>query len=182
LKKIIIILLIFIGNFYYNVNAQINSFGVGLSSGAGSLSGNFPSQTTFTTKFFVETTLSLLPGLSFRSGFLYNQKIEVLFPEDKANRYYPFIKGYELSVLLKQNLTKLIYLEESAGISYINNRTFFDRNDWSPGVIFSIASGLDLSEQKKGLKIGIGFEYGTTFDDESINYTSIHLHIKYNIF
>jgi hypothetical protein len=73
-------------------------------------------------------------------------------------------------------------MEEGAGIIYLNDRTFSDTNVWEPGVTFSVLGGIDFTDGfTKGIKIGLGLDYGITFTKTNASFSIINLQMQYRL-
>ncbi len=160
--------------------AQINSFNVGGSVHTGNIAGNSPSVTSLGGTVFLDFYPWFEQDVSFRFGYSYSQKIERFIPENRTGRYYPFIKVLSLKGFIRQNLSFPIYLEEGAGIIYLNDRTFSDVNNWQVGTSFSASVGYDFREiDEKGFCINLGLDYGVTFTQTTANYFLVFLQGQY---
>ena len=95
-------------------------------------------------------------------------------------RYNPFIKGFSLKGIASQSLSGNLYVEESLGPLVLNDRTYENVNEWDFGAAFSLVGGLDFrSQNDKGIKIGLGADYGLTFTNTDVRYISLHLQVDY---
>lgn len=169
--------------FCYDSNAQINSISAGANIGLGEIKGNSPSVTSLGTSLYLDLVPWFSNNLTFRTGFLYSQKLEHFLPESRKMRYYPFVKSFFLKSVLRADLNQLLYLEQGAGIIYLNDRTFGDINEWEPGASFNILWGIDFSEfDRDGILLGIGLDYGITFIKTSASYYLIYLQIQKKLF
>ncbi|MFC2134977.1 hypothetical protein ACFLTH_10190, partial [Bacteroidota bacterium] len=98
------------------------------------------------------------------------------------NKYYPFMKGMALKIYTEQKIKGIIFAEEGIGPLILNDRTFSDINVWNYGLTFSALIGLNFrGENLKGFTLGIGVDYGTTFNNTAANYYSTNLQVKYSL-
>lgn len=159
--------------------AQINSVSIGAGLGLGEIKGNSPSVTSLGTSVYLDFVPWFSNDITFRTGFQYAQKLEHFLPESRKLRYYPFVKSYFLKGILRVDLNKLFYLEQGAGLIYLNDRTFGDINEWEPGASFNVLCGIDLSEaNRNGIHIGLGLDYGITFTKTSASYYLLYLQVQ----
>lgn len=169
--------------FTVNSNAQFSSVSIGGYAGLGSIKGNTSSQTSFAGNVFIDVSPSLFSTLTFRLNYLYARKIEYFLPEDRTNRYYPFIKAVSLKGLIKQYLSDNLYIEEGFGFLYLNDRTISDVNDWNFGIVFNLLGGINFREHSStGFALGAGTEYGLTFTNSTASYLQAHLQLQYFFF
>jgi hypothetical protein len=163
-----------------SVRSQVKGWGVGIFFGAGSISGNLPSQTSFAAGVTLDFEPSFTEGLPLRLGAVYARKFEVLLPSGLQGKYYPFVKGIYLKGVLQQPLGKMGYLEEALGPLLLNDRTFNDVDAFDIGAVFSLLIGLDFTDfEDSGFKTGLGLEYGTTFTNTTAQYSSVYLQGQY---
>jgi hypothetical protein len=175
--SIILLFLIVFPNLSFG---QIKDPSVGVFIGGGEISGNTPSQSSFTGSLFLDFKTFLSDDVSFRLNFVYARYIEYFLPENRTNQYYPFIKAISFKAFIEQKLNSLLYLEEGAGLVTINDRTFNDINDWDYGTSFAFLAGLDFrNKNNSGWKIGLGLDYAITFSGTTARYSSIHFQTQY---
>jgi hypothetical protein len=159
-----------------NLYSQIDSIGIGVNCGIGSISGNLPSQTSFVVEVTLDFTPEFLYGIPLRLGVLYARKFEVLLPSGLQEKYYPYVKGVFIKGVLQQPLGQVGYLEESLGPLLLNDRTFNDVDSYDIGAVFSLMVGLDLrGDNTQGFKTGFGVEYCSTFTNTTAQYSSVYL-------
>lgn len=166
---------------YAGLNAQIESVSFGGSVGFGTIHGNSPSVSSAGVNLFLDVVPWFSDGdVSLRAGFLYAQKIEKFLPENRTARYYPFIKQYSLKGFINQKISPFFYLEQGAGLIYLNDRTFGDVNIWEVGASFNVLAGLDWKDiNNKGFALGLGLEYGITFTKTTAGYYLIYGQLQY---
>lgn len=161
-----------------DANAQVEFNGPGGSLGIGGINSNSPSFTVISGSIFFDLTPWFSDQLILRPGFTYARKIEYFLPENRHGRVYPFMKSFSLKAVIQQTLQRNIFIEETAGLIYLNDRTF-QTNEWMPGIVFGILGGLDFTDYKsKGLQLGLGLEYGLTFTKTNANYYLVSLQSK----
>lgn len=177
-KILFLICILSISNF-----GQIKSVSGGAKLGLGEIRGNSPSVSALGMGLYLDFVPWFSDELSFRTGFQYAQKLEYFLPENRMQRYYPFIKSFSLEGVLNVDLNKLFFLEQGVGIIYLNDRTFSDVNEWEPGAVFHVLSGIDFSdEESDGIRLGLGLEYGITFTKTNASYYLIYLQIQKMLF
>ncbi len=173
MKKIFFITLIsFVLLFSFEAYGQTRDISFGLNIGGGVLSGNIPSQGSFFISLSGEIRPILTQEFSLRGNIFYIQKIEILLPEDRTNRYYPFVNGISLQLILRQELNEFIFFEEGLGPLYMQNRTFSDSKDNNAGVVFTFGAGLKISNHFNLLAAG---EIAETFGNNAVRYVVFYL-------
>ena len=179
--KIKSILIIAIVIFSLNLSqAQIKSPSIGVSVHLGSIQGNSPSVTSAGGSLFLNFFPWFENDVSFRLGFTYSQKVEYFLPEDRAGRYYPLIKVISLKGFIRQDLSYPIYLEEGAGLIYLNDKTLANVNQWEPGAAFSAAVGLDLRKEGfTGVSFSMGVDYGVCISGTNATYYTLFLQSQF---
>lgn len=174
-----ILLILYFLFLFVNINyPQIEKVNFGASIGLGEISSNSPSVTALGGNLFADFTLWFSEDLMIRTGFTYLRKLEYFLPENRQGRVYPFMKLFSIDAVIQQKLNNLIFLEETAGIIYLNDRTF-EVNEWMPGTQFSLLGGLDFkNDLQKGFQLGLGFKYGITFTKTSANFYMVYFQSK----
>lgn len=167
--------------FTSSVYSQIKYVSFGTSAGIGGIKGNSPSVTSAGFNFYADLIPWFSEGsISIRTGFFYSQKVEKFLPENRAGRYYPFLKSFWIKGMLKEILDDTFYLEQGVGIIYLNDRTFNDTNFWEPGVSFDAVFGMDLRKNNSpGISIGGGLDYGITFTATAASYYLFYIQLQY---
>ncbi len=183
-NRIYVFIYLFIFIFSYpstSTEAQINSFGMGTNLGLSQIKGGSPYQSSFSSALFVGIVPSILPDISFRLGIQYSRKVEYFLPEDRRNRYYPFITVFFLKGFLNQYITESLFIEEGIGVLLLNDRIFSDRNEWNYGLGLNVLGGLDLRNGRAGgFLTGIGAEFGQTFNNSQTSFYAVYLQLTYN--
>ncbi|MBZ0198971.1 MAG: hypothetical protein K8H86_03820 [Ignavibacteriaceae bacterium] len=152
----------------------------GASLGGGTIKGNSPAQTSYTSSVFIETEMPFVRDASLRISFLYAADINSILPDNRII-YTPSIKGISLKTIVRQPLQDKFYLEEGIGILLLNDRTFSDTNVLDFGAAASFLGGIDFRNEinVKGFRFGAGVEYGLTFTNTLAGYISFHLQGEY---
>lgn len=174
------LLIIFLFVFSFNLNAQISSPSFGCSLHAGSIQGNNTPVTSLGGTLFIDFFPWFEHDVSFRFGYTYSQMVDYFFPENRTGRYYPFIKVISLKGFIRQDFSYPIYIEEGAGIIYLNDRTITDTNLWEAGAGFSAQVGYDFRKiGTDGFTLGLGLDYGVAFTQTTANYFIIFAQAQY---
>ncbi len=147
--------------------------------GGGVIKSNSPNEGSFTSSIFIDYDPTLTNSVTFRLSFLYAGYYEMLVP-GSTNRYNPFVKGFSIKATTFQPINNLVYIEEAGGLLALNDRIFKGADEWDYGVVFSLLGGLDLRNNKpSGIKIGVGTEFGLTFNNNNAEYFSLHFQMQY---
>ncbi len=171
LSSILILLL------FNSIHSQSSSIGIKL--GGGSISGRSTSIAVYAASAYFDFNLPFSEVVNFRAGFFYMQDFEKLLPDTRIP-YHPFFRGVYLQGVMSQPLSDSFFLEEAAGLTAINDRTFGDINDWGYGIIVSLSAGIDLRGfGDNGFQAGIGAEYGITFNNTLPQLFSMFLFGRY---
>lgn len=164
----------------YKVDAQftVSNVGVGINA------GNFKGNSTSIFGLGAAVSLDVMPWFSdvifIRSSFMVARKAEYFFPENRTYRYYPFINVIAVEGVIQQYITQSIFIEESAGFIYLNDRTFSDTNVWDLGITFSVIGGIDFRAcDDSGFTLGAGINYGVTFTGTTASYVLMKLQTQY---
>jgi hypothetical protein len=157
-------------------SAQIESPAIGGSLHLGSINGNSPSVSSIGGTLFFDFCPWFEHDVSFRVSFTYSQMVEKFLPENRTSRYYPFIKTFSLKGFIRQDFSFPFYIEEGAGLIYLNDRTFSDVNVWETGIGFNALVGYDFRKiNTNGFSVGLGIDYGITFTHTTANYFLVFL-------
>ncbi len=158
--------------------AQFDNIKIGGGIGLGSIKGNLPAQTSYAGKIFIETEPFILPFNSIQVAFTFAQKLEKIIPENRTNRYYPFINSFSLSGISKQYVTSSLFIKEAFGLLLLNDRTYDDVNTWNYGFILSVSGGTTLSKKSE---ISIGLDYGLTLNNTNASYFLFMIEMQYKL-
>lgn len=156
-----------------------SDFSIGAYIGSGYISGNSPNQTSLNTSVFLQMKTIFSDAFFLRFSFFYDRDLDYYL--GTRSGYYPFIKGVTVKGIIVQDLADNLFFEEGFGFLYINDRIFSNTvaNDF--GTVFSLAGGTDLSKYTNiNVKLGLGFEYGLTFNNTLADYLSIHIQGEYS--
>ncbi len=161
-----------------NLRAQ-NNFGIGAFLGGGVLSGNSPNVGAFSTSIFIDVKTPLSESIVPRLSLIYMRDFNYILPGTRFNNY-PYIQGYSIKLMTSQDYSQDFFFEEGAGFLFLNDKTFNDTSNTDYGALFSVTAGLDLRENNNpGFKLGVGIEYGITFNNTLAKYFSLHLQAEY---
>jgi len=156
--------------------AQFNFFNVGGGVGLGSINGNFPSQSSFDVKFTLETEPFIEPFNSLQFNFIFAQKIERILPENRTNKYYPFIKSFSITANKKQNLNDYLFVGEGLGLLLLNDRTFDIVNTWNLGFVINFLVGTNITNK---INLSFNLDYGLTLNNTNTSFLLFTLQTKY---
>lgn len=163
-----------------NIEAQFKSFHMSTYFGYGVIKGNSPAQESLFGSLTLGTGHEILGDVELRVGYLYARKITYFLPEDRTNKYYPYIHSFSLKGFIKQTLTGDYFLEEGIGLILINDRTFSDVNVWDTGMGVNAMAGVDLRDASgSGFKVGLGVEFSITFTNTTASYYLLNLQSFY---
>ncbi len=177
-KILLTIILLF--NLSTLTKAQIQSPSLGGSLHIGSIMGNSPSISSLGGSFFFDFYPWFENVVSFRASFTYSQMVEKFLPGNRSGKYYSFLKIYSLKGFFRQNFPSQVFLEEGAGLIYLNDRTFSDVNIWEVGVGFSALAGYDFRKNNlDGFSLSLGIDYGVTFTQTTASYFLVFLQSQY---
>ncbi len=172
------LLLIFFILISPNLRSQ-SDFSIGAYIGGGYISGNSPNQTSLNTSVFLQMKTFISDAFSLRFSFFYHRDLDYYL--GTRSGYYPFIKGASIKGIVVQDLSGNLFFEEGFGFLYINDRVFSNSSVNDFGTVFSLTGGTDLSKYTNiNVKLGLGFEYGLTFNNTLADYLSIHIQGEYS--
>jgi hypothetical protein len=160
--------------------AQIKFTSVGGGLGLGTIQGNSTSVSAACGSINTDFKLWFSNAVSFRFEYTHARQTEYFLPENRDGKYYPFMNIYNLRAGIQQPLSPLFYIEETAGLLALNDRTFGDINLWDFGGMFSLLGGVNLrNNERKGFVVGLSFEYGITINQTTANFSFIKLQTQY---
>lgn len=155
--------------------------GFGGFIGGGSIKGESPSITAFTASVYIETNFAMFLEVTPRLSFIYARDFDAIIPNVKKP-YFPFVQGFSFKGIATQYLEDEIFIEEGVGLLALNDRTFSDTDVWGYGVVLSLSAGWDLRDiNLSGFKLGAGIEYGITFNNTLVQYSSLNLYFNYTL-
>ena len=158
--------------------AQLSNISVGGGIGLGSINGNLPSQTSFGGKIFIEAEPFIEPFHSLQFSFIFAQKLEKILPQNRANRYYPFVKSFSVTANGKQQLNENFFVGEGFGFLILNDRTFSDLNTWNYGLAINFFIGAEITDKTE---LTLNLDYGLTLTNTNASYALFILQGKYNL-
>ena len=160
--------------------AQIKFTSVGGGLGLGSIQGNSTSVSAFGGSINSEFKLWFSNAVSFRLEYEHLRNVDYYLPENRTGKFYPFMNIYNLRAGIQQPLSSTFFIEESAGLLILNDRTFPDVNVWDFGGIFSLAGGINFRNlEKKGLTISLCLDYGFTINQTAANFSVVKIQGQY---
>ncbi len=160
-----------------NVKSQ-SDFSIGAYIGSGYISGNSPNQTSLNTSVFLQMKTIFSNAFFLRFSFFYNRDLDYYF--GTRSSYYPFIKGATIKGIVLQDLSNNLFFEEGFGLLYLNDRVFSNTSVNDFGTVFSLTGGTDLSKYTNiKIRLGLGLEYGLTFNNTLADYLSVHIQGEY---
>lgn len=163
---------------FKTANAQFDSLRIGGGIGFGSLLGDFPSQSTLGAKIFLETDNAFSPFDKLQFHFAYAQKIEKFLPGDYKIQYYSYMYSIGLTGLFTQKFNKFISVDEGIGLLLLNDRSFDDIDVWNYGVSLNVLGEIKLNNK---VNMGLGLDYGLTFNNTNMSYFLIFIQVKHSI-
>lgn len=179
MNKLIKILALFI-LLVTSSHAQIKFISTGGGFGLGSIQGNSPSVSALSASISTDFKLWFSNIVAFRFEYMHARQTEFFLPENREGKYYPFMNIYNLRAGIQQPLSSTFYLEETAGLLALNDRTFLDTNVWDFGGMFSLLGGLNFrNNENKGLVLGLSFDYGVTINNTTANFSFLKLQTQY---
>ena len=156
-------------------------FGAGGSIGGGTIKGESSSIATFTTSVYIETNIAMFLEVTPRLSFIYARDFNAIIPNVRKP-YFPFVQGFSFKGIAAQYFEDRIFIEEGVGMLALNDRIFSDTDVWGYGVVLSLSAGWDLRGfNLSGFKLGAGIEYGLTFNNTLVQYSSLHFYFNYTL-
>lgn len=172
-RTILVSILLFVPN---KIFSQEDTFSIGTYAGLGSIKGNSPALTVVSGSIFLNYSPYFWKGLSIKTNLIYNRKVEYFLPEDRTDKYYPYVWGFTTTALLNHNLGGT-YLKEGIGVSVLNDRTYNDVDLWGAGFVGNFEGGFIF--KRHNLSLGAGTEIAQTFINNSINYFTVYIVVEY---
>ncbi len=164
MKKLLLIIWLFFTSLLLGQSAN-SSVGAGL--GIGSFIGNFPTQTTFGTKFFFETESPLKIFNMLKIHFSAAQKIEKFLPDSYTYDHYSYFTSFGFSGIFNQPLNEYLNIQQGVGLIYLNDRSFSDIDSWNFGVLLNFGIGTPISSS---VDLSINIDYGITVNNTNASY------------
>jgi len=154
-------------------------FGAGGFIGGGTIKGESPSITAFTASIYIESNFTMFLEVTPRLSFIYAKDFNAIIPNVRKP-YFPFVQGFSFKGIATQYFEDRIFIEEGVGLLALNDRTFSDTDVWGYGVVLSLSAGWDLRGfNLSGFKLGAGIEYGITFNNTLVQYSSLNFYFNY---
>ena len=180
MTKKYLLLFILLLSFYFTSIAQVR-INTGGFIGGGTIKGESPSIGAFTASIFIETNSILFLEVTPRLSFIYARDFNAIIPNTRKP-YFPFVQGFSLKGITTQYFENNIFLEEGLGFLVLNDKTFSDTDTWDYGIVLALSGGWDLREYNlSGLKLGMGIEFGITFNNTLAQYSSFHVYLNYSL-
>jgi hypothetical protein len=155
--------------------------GFGGYIGGGTIKGESPHITAFIASVYIETNFAMFLEVTPRLSFIYAKDFDAIIP-NVEKPYFPFVQGFSFKGIATQYLEDGIFIEEGVGLLALNDRTFSSTDVWGYGVVLSLSAGWDLRDfELSGFKLGAGIEYGITFNNTLVQYSSLNLYVNYTL-
>lgn len=155
------------------LSLKSQNLSVGINAGLGTISGNTTSVGSYNIALFIQTESFFADNFYLRLSGLYCGDVDQILGTIK--NYNPFLRGISLKGLTVQNVSGSFYMEEGAGLLYLNDRTISSTNADDFGIAFSLLGGIDLTGfANEGFKLGLGLDYGITFNNTLAKYYSLY--------
>ena len=147
--------------------------------GGGTIKGESPSVGAFTTSIFIETNTPMFLEVTPRLSYIFAKDFDAIIPNIRKP-YFPFVQGFSFKGIATQYFEDQIFIEEGVGLLALNDRTFSNQDTWSYGIVLSLSAGWDLRDfNLSGFRVGAGIEYGLTFNNTLVQYSSLHFYFNY---
>lgn len=180
MKKKYLLLIILLSSFHFTSIAQVR-INTGGFIGGGTIKGESPSIGAFTASIFIETNTILFLEVTPRLSFIYARDFNAIIPNTRKP-YFPFVQGFSLKGITTQYFENDIFLEEGFGFLALNDKTFSDTDIWDYGIVLALSGGWDLRGYNLSrFKLGVGIEYGITFNNTLAQYSSFHVYLNYSL-
>lgn len=175
IKKIFIILFVSSSAAF----PQFSEVHIGGGIGIGSIAGNSPSQSAYSSSIFLGAKHTITSDVIFRLNYFYASKINSILPEDRTNRYYPFQYIFAITAGLNQNLSS-VYLQGGIGPLLIQDRIFNDEDEIDFGLIAYAGVYFNLFVFTDS-KIDLGFSgnFGETFTNTLASFNLYQISLIY---
>lgn len=168
-KKGLILLLLFI--FSVSIFAEELNNKIGFSIGTGSIAANSPNQTVISFGSYYDFYPHIWNNIDFRISALYAKKYDYFLPKNGDGKFYSYLFSFGLSAVTYQQAGTNLFLEESIGGIFVYDKIFNYQINRSFGFNIGIAATISLKEESpKSSSIGIGLNYGLTFNNYNTNY------------
>lgn len=175
IKKILFLVFLSI-----HIHAQISNTHIGGGFGFGSIAGNSPGQSAYNSNLFIGLQTSATGEVIFRLNYLYASKLNSILPENRQDRYYPFMHIVNLTASLDQPISESFYIQGGVGPLVIYDRIFHDEEFFDigiavdAGIFFNIIKSSDSK-----LDLGLTGSFGETFTNSLASYNLYRLTVVY---
>jgi len=161
-----------------SLSGQVKLKQVNVSAGIGEIQSNSPLLTTF--DFQIGSSLEILNLVNLKITYFYSKKVEYFLPENRLNKYYPFVKGFTLLALLNQSKS-IFEFSEGIGMAYVKNGIFNEVGSYSSGVAFSFSAAIVLFvNNKNSLKLGLLTDLIQTFGSNALRKSNFNVNLSYS--
>ncbi len=168
-KKVLIF--IFISVISISIKAEELNSKIGFSIGTGSISSNSPNQTVISFSSYFDFYPNIWDNIDFRISALYAKKYDYFLPSNGDGKFYSYLLSFGLSAVTYQKAGDNLWLEESIGGIFVYDKIFRFQTNRSFGFNIGLAANIKLKkESPKSSSIGIGLNYGLTFNNYNTNY------------
>lgn len=176
MKTLLQISIIFL--FFTLSNSYSQNYSIGTRIGMGSFNGNFPSQTIFGGKLYLETPspISVFNNLQFHITLA--QDMDKFLPDSYNYPHYSYFTSFGISGVFNQLLNESIYIKENIGLVYVNDRSFDDINKWNIGTLINFGAGTPINSK---IDLLINLEFGLTFNNTNASYLLFLAGLSYKI-
>jgi hypothetical protein len=182
MKRLLFSVLLFIALLSPAGHSQVRLLGGGINTGIGYFSNASPSVTSYICGAYLDLKYTSLPDLSFKLQGLYSRDIDILFPENRTGKYYPYLYGGALTAMTAEELSPVFSLEYGGGIVLLRDKTFSDYDNYDPGaqlnaeVLMNVGTFTDAK-----LELGLAAMYGQTFGKTNPAYLFWSLDLRYRV-
>lgn len=182
MKKTLLPLLLFTLFLAPAGHAQIRILGGGVNAGIGYFSNASPSVTSYISGAYLDLKYTSLPDIYFKLQGLYCRDIDILFPENRTGKYYPYLYGGALTAMTAEALSPVFSLEYGGGIVLVRDKTFSDYDNYDPGAQLNAELLMNVGTfTETKLELGLAAMYGQTFGKTNPAYLFWSLDLRYRV-
>jgi hypothetical protein len=174
LKLLILIFLLAISLTTYS---QQENYLLGTGIGIGSFNGDFPSQTIFGSRIFLQSPSPVKTFNHIQIHFTFAQKIEKFLPGSYQYKHYSYFTSLGISGGFNQQFNRFIDIEENIGLILLNDRSFDDINVWNYGILLNFGLSTNISRK---FDLAFSLEYGITLNNTNSSFFLAMVGLKYN--
>lgn len=159
---------------------QIQITGAGTGIGVGSMSAAGARVTAYSVTPGIQFRQSFAGKADMRLQFVYVRDLNAIIPDTKSARYFSYVYGASLSVYQLTPITGSLGLNFGLGALVLHDKTFDDISSWGAG--FTVHARLEHAlsdDEKTGLKLGAGAEYGQVFTTNSPGYFIYQINVQW---